>query len=83
MKAILTLTFVLFFGTMAMAQENTTTTKVDVIEMGVVLSENTLDVTDEISMKETKEIVRIYKRKNSRVKKELIFTTKYNKAKLA
>lgn len=82
MKAILTLTFVLFFGAIAMAQD-TTDKKAETIEMGVVLLEDTLDSKVEFITNETKTIARIYKSKNSRVKKELIFTTKYSKAKLA
>lgn len=82
MKTILTLTFVLFFGVTAMAQNTATDTKVEIIEMGVVLVEEVNENTFEI-FSETKEVARIYKFKNNRAKKELVFTTKNNKAKLA
>ena len=82
MKTILTLTFVLFFGATAMAQNTVTDIKVETIEMGVVLVGGVGENTFEISL-ETKEVAIIYKYKNTRVKKELVFTTKNNKAKLA
>jgi hypothetical protein len=37
----------------------------------------------EASLKSTNEVARLYKYKNSRVKKALSFTTKKNKAKMA
>ena len=83
MKTILTLTFVLFFGTMAMAQDTTTVTKVDTMQIGVVLLENAQDQNNESLTTKTEEVARIYKSKYSRVKKELVFSTKYSKAKLA
>ncbi|WP_297704699.1 hypothetical protein [uncultured Eudoraea sp.] len=54
------------------AQDSKVDTKVETIEMSIVTSttkENT--------------VARLYKNKNSRVKKALSFTTKRNKAKLA
>jgi hypothetical protein len=72
MKTIVTLIFVLFIGVAAQAQDSIVDTKVETIEMSIVTSttkENT--------------VARLYKNKNSRVKKALSFTTKRNKAKLA
>ncbi len=72
MKTIVTLIFVLFIGVAAQAQDANVDTKVETIEMGIVtptIKENT--------------VARLYKNKNSRVKKALTFTTKRNSAKLA
>jgi len=72
MKTIVTLIFVLFIGVVVQAQDSKVDTKVETIEMSIVTSttkENT--------------VARLYKNKNSRVKKALSFTTKRNKAKLA
>jgi uncharacterized protein YgiM (DUF1202 family) len=72
MKTIVTLIFVLFIGVAVQAQDSNVDTKVETIEMSIVTSttkENT--------------VARLYKNKNSRVKKALSFTTKRNKAKLA
>jgi len=72
MKTIVTLIFVLFIGVTAQAQDSEVATKVETMEMNIVTTttkENT--------------VVRLYKNKNSRVKKALSFTTKRNKAKLA
>ncbi|MGB5387565.1 MAG: hypothetical protein WBN20_12345 [Eudoraea sp.] len=72
MKTIVTLIFFLFIGVAAQAQDSKVDTKVETIEMSIVTSttkENT--------------VARLYKNKNSRVKKALSFTTKRNKAKLA
>jgi hypothetical protein len=72
MKTIVTLIFVLFIGVAAQAQDANVDTKAETIEMSIVtptIKENT--------------IARLYKNKNSRVKKALTFTTKRNSAKLA
>ncbi|QBA64599.1 hypothetical protein [Muriicola soli] len=72
MKAIVTLIFVLFIGLAAQAQENTTEVKVET-------------TTKEIVTETAKEnsVARLYRFKNSRVKKELSFKTTKNTAKLA
>ena len=72
MKTIVTLIFVLFIGVAAKAQDSKVDTKVETIEMSIVTS-----TTNENT------VARLYKNKNSRVKKALSFTTKRNKAKLA
>ncbi|RDY61004.1 hypothetical protein [Flagellimonas nanhaiensis] len=77
MKAVLTIIAIIFFGTVAMAQD-TKEVKVDVITAGVELN---IDIQDEVE-KET-EVARLYKFKNARVKKALSFKTKKNRSKLA
>ena len=72
MKTIVTLIFVLFIGVAAQAQDSKVVTKVETMEMSIVTS-----ITKENT------VVRLYKNKNSRVKKALSFTTKRSKAKLA
>jgi hypothetical protein len=72
MKTIVTLIFVLFIGVAAQAQDAKVDTKLETVEMSIVtptIKENT--------------VARLYKNKNSRVKKALTFTTKRNSAKLA
>ncbi|MEO2051399.1 MAG: hypothetical protein ABGX00_06510 [Allomuricauda sp.] len=78
MKAIFTIITVVFFGTVAMAQEKSKEVKVDTIAAGV-----TLNIDVQKTIKKEGEVARLYKFKNSRVKKELSFATKNNKAKLA
>ncbi len=77
MKAILTLIFIIFIGVAAQAQNNSKEIKVETITMGIEM--NLEAVT---SSKDTS-VARLYMFKNSLVKKELSFTTKNDKAKLA
>ena len=79
MKTIATLIFILFIGATAQAQTATEQVKVETIEMTIVTSTE----NKEASLKSTNEVARLYKYKNSRVKKALSFTTKKNKAKMA
>ncbi len=72
MKTLITLIFVLFIGVAAQAQDSTSEAKVDTVTMSIVTS-----TTNENT------VARVYKSKNSRVKKALSFKTKRNKAKLA
>ena len=84
MKTIFTLLFVLFIGVAAQAQNNTITDKVETIEMGIVVEFSTKEVTyEKITLENETEVARLYKYKNSRIKKALTFTTKKNKAKMA
>ena len=76
MKTIATLIFILFIGATAQAQTATEEVKVETIEMTIV-SET------EVTLESATEVARLYKYKNSRVKKALSFTTKRNKAKMA
>ena len=78
MKAILTFVFFIFITTTAMASTGAKQVKVDTLSYGVELS-----ITIEKSDIEKTEVARLYKRKNSRIKKALKFTTKRNKAKMA
>lgn len=72
MKTLLTIIFVLFIGMAAQAQDTHSEVKVETVEMTIVTSTTTENT-----------VARLYKFKNSRIKKALSFTTKRNKAKLA
>ena len=78
MKTIATIFFIFFIGTALQAQENTKGAKVDTVEMTVVT-----ETTPTIKLDETKQVARLYKFKNSRIKKELSFATKRNSPKMA
>jgi len=80
MKTIITLIFIIFIGTAAQANTNTTEdVKVETIEMTIV----TETATEEVVTEKNTEVARLYRRANSRVKKALTFTTKRNRAKMA
>ena len=79
MKTIATLIFILFIGVNAQAQTADETVKVDAIEMTAT---NKISF-DEVSLKTSTEVARLYKRINTRVKKELTFSTKATRAKTA
>jgi hypothetical protein len=79
MKTIATLIFVLFIGISAQAQTATEEVNVETIEMAIV----TETWFEEIILESTIEVARLYKRTNTRVKKELTFSTKANRAKMA
>jgi len=79
MKTIATLIFVLFLGVNVQAQMAAEDVKVDAFEMTIV----TESAIEEVALEATSEIARLYKRANTRVKKELTFTTKANRAKMA
>jgi len=72
MKTIITLIFVLFIGVTAQAQDTKNETKVDTVE-----------ITVEVSEANENSVARLYKFKNSKIKKALSFTTKANKSKLS
>ncbi|MFK5972782.1 MAG: hypothetical protein QM485_05830 [Flavobacteriaceae bacterium] len=72
MKTIATLIFILFIGVAAQAQDASEEVKIETVEMTIVTP----------AAKENS-VARLYKFKNSKVKKALSFTTKRNKAKLA
>ncbi len=78
MKTIATIFFILFIGTAAQAQDTVKDVKVDTVEMTIVTETATT-----IKLDETKQVARLYKFKNSRVKKELSFATKRNSPKMA
>ncbi|MEX0315605.1 MAG: hypothetical protein AB3N18_15620 [Allomuricauda sp.] len=78
MKTILTLIAVIFFGTLAMAQDTSKEVKVETTTVGVEL-----DITIQVETEKETEVARLYRFKNSRIKKALSFRTKRNKSKLA
>ena len=84
MKAIFTLILVLFFCLTALAQNTKTNDTVEPIKMGIVLDSGIITTSDskEIKITSEKGVARLYKFKNSRIKKALAFTTKKDKPKL-
>ena len=80
MKAILTILFVLFIGLFAQAQDSNTELKANVQTEDVVLVSPTTKTT--LNNNENK-VARLYLDRNYKVKKELSFSTKLNKSKLA
>ena len=78
MKTVASIFFIIFIGTAASAQDTNETVKVDTIEMGIVTQ-----TTPSVIKERTQEVARLYKFKNSRIKKELSFTTKANSPKMA
>ena len=72
MKTLLTITFFFFIGFAAQAQDNNTDVTVETARKEIVTA-----TTKENS------VARLYRFKNSRIKKELSFATKKNAAKLA
>ena len=85
MKSLLTLVVVLFFGTVAIAQNSNSNDKVDILKMDIVLVNG--DAHDfsfeKTSLSTEKSVARLYRYKNSRVKKALNFSTKKSRPKLA
>ncbi|MDX1769361.1 MAG: hypothetical protein R3294_14985 [Arenibacter troitsensis] len=78
MKTLLTLIFVLFIGVSAQANNVGQEVKVETVSMSIVTA-----TQNEVSVKNENKVARLYMFKNSRIKKELSFSTKLNKAKLA
>jgi hypothetical protein len=78
MKTILTIIFIIFLSFTAQAQNATNEVKVETIEMTVVT-----ETTYELNLEAKTEVARLYKSKNSKIKKELNFITKANKSKMA
>jgi hypothetical protein len=85
MKVIITLIFILFFGAMALAQNTQNYDTVEPLKMGTVLDSGIDTSRDFKEVKTTikKSVARLYKFKNSRIKKALAFTTKKDKPKLS
>ena len=71
MKTLLTIIFIFFISFAAQAQENTAEVKVETAKKEIVTE----------TVKENS-VARLYRFKNSRIKKELNFKTKRNTAKL-
>ena len=78
MKTIITIIFIIFLSFTAQAQNNTDNVKVETIEMTIVA-----ETTYELNLETETEVARLYKFKNSRIKRDLNFITKANKAKMA
>ncbi|MBU2903760.1 MULTISPECIES: hypothetical protein [Arenibacter] len=77
MKTILTLIFVLFIGVAAQAQNDASEVKVETVTMSITTAKQ------EVALKNENSVARLYMFKNSKITKELSFSTKLNKAKLA
>lgn len=78
MKTIFTIIAVTFLGTMAFAQDISKEAKVDTLTMGVELK-----VEFNQTIRKDRKTARLYKFKNSKIKKELSFKTKNDRSKLA
>ena len=78
MKTIVAIIFIIFLSFTAQAQNETTEVKVETIEMTIVT-----ETTYELNLETKTEVARLYKTKNSKIKKELNFMTKANKPKMA
>lgn len=78
MKTIVTIIFIIFLGITAQAQSNSVDVKVEAVEMTIVT-----ETTNEVKLNIKTEVARLYKSKNSKIKRELNFITKANKAKMA
>ncbi|MBT8182038.1 MAG: hypothetical protein KJO53_10665 [Eudoraea sp.] len=85
MKAFLTLVLILLFGAAALAQKTTDYGKVETLQMDIVL-DSSLSVSHnsgQIEAAKKDAVTRLYKFKNTRVKRALAFSTKKNNPKLA
>ena len=78
MKTIIATIFIIFISFTAQAQNTTKEIKVETVEMSIVT-----ETTYEVKANTTTEVVRLYKFKNSRIKRDLNFLTKANKPKMA
>jgi len=78
MKTIVTIIFIIFLSFAAQAQNATNDVKVETIETTIVT-----ETTNEFNLATKTEVARLYKFKNSKIKKELNFITKANKPKMA
>ncbi|WP_405396523.1 MULTISPECIES: hypothetical protein [unclassified Maribacter] len=78
MKTIIATIFIIFLSFTAQAQNNTEEVKVETIEMSIVT-----ETVNEVKAESNTEVARLYKFKNSRIKRDLNFLTKANKPKMA
>lgn len=79
MKTIVTFIFVLFIGVAAQAQEPNETFNDGTVKMTVT----TQATKENISFEKMPEVARLYKRSNAKIKKELSFSTKKDRPKMA
>tara|TARA_R110002094_G_scaffold42497_1_gene54766 strand:+ start:160 stop:396 length:237 start_codon:yes stop_codon:yes gene_type:complete len=78
MKTIATIIFIIFLGITAQAQTTGNEVKVETVEMTIAT-----ETTYELNLEAKTEVARLYKSKDSKIKKELNFITKANKPKMA
>jgi len=78
MKTIIATIFIIFLSFTAQAQNNIEEVKVETIEMSIVT-----ETVNEVKAESNTEVARLYKFKNSRIKRDLNFLTKANKPKMA
>jgi len=77
MKTITTIIFIIFLSFTAQAQNTTNEVKVETIEMNIVT-----ETTNELNVDVNVEVARLYKSKDSRIKRDLNFITKANRSKI-
>lgn len=83
MKTLVTLTFALLASFTTLAQDANTTEKPATVEIGFSNQvEDKAPLLDASGLEKESEIVRLYRYKNSRVRKALSFVTKKNRPKL-
>ena len=80
MKTIATFILVLFIGVSAQAKNTVEEVKVATIEMGIVAD---IVIEDNVTFEKGTEVARLYRRKYSKVKKALSFSTKRSRPKMA
>lgn len=78
MKTVATIIFIIFLGITAQAQTANTNLKVETIEKTIVT-----ESTYSLKVDNKTDVARLYRFKNSRIKKELNFITKADKPKMA
>jgi hypothetical protein len=78
MKTIITIIFIISLSFTAQAQNTTKEVKVETIEMGIVT-----ETANELNLDTNSEVARLYKSKDSRIKRDLNFITKANRSKIA
>ncbi len=85
MKSILTVLFVVVLSATAIANTSEDHAKVNPIKMDLVLDGgvNGAKLNKKIKIATDKEVARLYRRKNTLIKKALNFRTKRNRSKLA
>ena len=85
MKSLLTLFCVITLGAFALANTGDNHVKIRPIEISIAMGPNTnsIDHTKKVTTTTNQKVVRLYRRKNTLVKKALNFSTKRSKAKLA
>ena len=83
MKAIITLVFIILIGATAQAQNTPEEVKVVTVENSVVDATTGKTMEIESNTNNNTEVARLYKYKNSKIKKALKFVAKTNKPKMA